>query len=162
MDVTQYFFRQAFFKALRPFPFVVAIINAGLAVALAYQDELLVAERGVLVFWLIGMLMVGGGYLAITGGWPISVWLLSVPVSLLTGLLLLSNGIRDLDIDRSAKIYTLAGRLGMASSRRLFQGLIALSYLCAFGLYVMGFLQQIIPIFFQRIIVAMVARLFSY
>ncbi|MES9897332.1 MAG: prenyltransferase [Candidatus Thiodiazotropha endolucinida] len=71
-------------------------------------------QRGlgiVLVFLLMGVLLIGGSYYVLSGLYTWRVFWLSLPFSLLSSLLLLSNELRDYESDRDAGIRTLiAGR----------------------------------------------------
>ncbi len=98
------------------------------------------------VFWMMGVLLVCGAYLAMSGQWSLKVSLLAVPVSLLTALLLLSNELRDWETDCRHQICTLTVRWGYGFGCRLYLGLIALAYLVAAGLHVQGLLPQWLPL----------------
>lgn len=78
----------------------------------------------VLVFWLMGVLMVLGSYVAVREVWSTEVVWLSVPVSLLVSALLLSNELRDYEADRAQQIATLVVRIGFERGQQLFTGLI--------------------------------------
>ena len=86
----------------------------------------------VLVFWLMGVFMVLGSYLAITGRWNTDVIWFSIPVSLLVSLLLLSNELRDYEADKRANIQTLVVRLGYQKGSLIYKALVS-----AVGLSVM-------------------------
>lgn len=95
-------------------------------------------QRGlgiVLVFFLMGVMMVGGVYYAMTGQYHWNIFWLSIPFSLLTSLLLLSNELRDYEEDKAAGIGTLTVRRGYSFSVSLYYGLLTLIYLCSFILY---------------------------
>jgi 1,4-dihydroxy-2-naphthoate octaprenyltransferase len=79
----------------------------------------------VLVFWLMGVLMVVGSYLAVAGQWNSDVVLCSIPISLLVSLLLLSNELRDFESDRKAHIQTLVVRIGYAKGSLLYKLIIS-------------------------------------
>jgi 1,4-dihydroxy-2-naphthoate octaprenyltransferase len=64
------------------------------------------------VFLLMGPIMVGGSYFAVTGGWDVRALVLSVPVGLLVAAILHGNEWRDISEDTRAGIHTLSGRLG--------------------------------------------------
>lgn len=104
----------------------------GLAGAIAYTTEPFNYKRrglGVaLVFWLMGVLMIVGSYMALTGAPSWRVFWHSLPLSFLISALLLANEIRDVERDRSNRIRTLSVRIGLKSARRLYWVLIACSY----------------------------------
>ncbi|MEW8027719.1 MAG: prenyltransferase [Candidatus Thiodiazotropha sp.] len=95
-------------------------------------------QRGlgiVLVFLLMGVLLIGGSYYVLTGLYTWEVFWLSLPFSLLSSLLLLSNELRDYESDRDAGIRTLIVRIGYHSGVRLYYLLISLVYLISAILY---------------------------
>lgn len=80
-------------------------------------------DRGlavVLVFWLMGVLMVAGSYVAVGGEWNAVILLQALPISLLVSLLLLSNELRDYESDRAQGLGTLTVRIGYRPARRLY------------------------------------------
>ncbi|WP_028470503.1 prenyltransferase [Neptunomonas japonica] len=79
----------------------------------------------VLVFWLMGVLMVVGSYLAVMGQWSSSIILFSIPISLLVSLLLLSNELRDFEADKQANIQTLVVRIGYSAGSIIYKVIIA-------------------------------------
>lgn len=79
----------------------------------------------VLVFWLMGVFMVLGSYLAVMGHWNTDVIWFSIPVSLLVSLLLLSNELRDYEADKHANIQTLVVRLGYQKGSMLYKAILA-------------------------------------
>ncbi len=86
----------------------------------------------VLVFWLMGVLMVCGSYYAVSGQWSAQAFWLSLPISMLSSALLLSNELRDLDEDRAQGIATLSVRIG-------FKPALALYLVLLLGVYPLGF-----------------------
>ena len=92
----------------------------------------------VLVFWLMGVLMVMGAYLAVTGHLSWAVFWHALPVSCLVSLLLLSNEIRDFENDREAGIATLTVRVGLTVARRLYWLLLLVAFLLGGALVVVG------------------------
>ncbi len=118
-------------------------LQAGLAVAViglvgifgayAYtQEPFNYKRRGlgvVFVFVLMGVLMVQGAYIAISGGFSLRVLLHSLPISCLVSLLLLSNELRDYERDAADGIRTLCVSIGVANAVRLYWLLIAAAYL---------------------------------
>ena len=104
-------------------------------------------QRGlgiVLVFLLMGVLLIGGSYYVLTGLYTWEVFWLSLPFSLLSSLLLLSNELRDYESDRDAGIRTLIVRIGYHSGVRLYYLLISLVYLISAMLYWAGMLPGIL------------------
>jgi len=73
-----------------------------------------------LVFWLMGIMMIGGAYYVMSGQYSIAVFLHSLPLSLLTSLLLLSNELRDYESDREVGQKTLTVRLGYPRAVKLY------------------------------------------
>ena len=74
------------------------------------------------VFIFTGILMVTGGYYAVSNEWHIQVLLLAVPVSLLSAALLLANELRDFNDDKLAGIKTLTVRVGCSLARQIYLG----------------------------------------
>ncbi len=111
---------------------LLAIGVVGVAGAFAYTTEPINYKRRgmgvVLVFWLMGVLMVEGAYLAVTGDLSWSVFWHSLPVSCLISLLLLSNEIRDYERDQEEGVATLTVRIGLAKARRLYWILIVTAF----------------------------------
>jgi 1,4-dihydroxy-2-naphthoate octaprenyltransferase len=94
-----------------------------------------------LVFLLMGVLLIGGAYYVVTGDYSLRVFWLSLPFSLLSSLLLLSNELRDYEADLAEGIRTLSVRLGYDFGVRLYYGLSAAIYLVSVLLYQAGLLQ---------------------
>lgn len=119
----------------------------GLAGALGYTLEPInYKRRGLavfLVFWLMGVFMVAGSYYALSQTLTWDVILVSLPVSLFTALLLLSNEIRDFEVDRDAGIGTLSVRIGLAAAMKLYQFLIVAILACSLGLFFTGLLPGV-------------------
>lgn len=95
-------------------------------------------QRGLgilLVFLLMGVLLIGGSYYVLTGVYTLEVFWLSLPFSLLSSLLLLSNELRDFEADRDAGIRTLIVRIGYRSGVKLYYLLVSLVYLVSALLY---------------------------
>ncbi len=130
---------------LRGWPMLVLAL-VGMAGALGYTGHPVnYKERGLgvpLVFLLMGVLLVGGAYFAVSGSYHAGVFWLSLPFSLFASLLLLSNELRDYEADLKQGLRTLTVRLGYARARRLFQGLIVLLALVTLGLRAMGLLAH--------------------
>lgn len=88
----------------------------GLLGALGYTLEPINYKRRglavILVFWFMGVLMVLGAYYVLALRITVEAFYLSLPVSLFTSLLLLSNELRDYESDREQGIGTLTVRLG--------------------------------------------------
>ena len=122
----------------------------GLIGALGYTLEPINYKRrglGVLlVFWFMGVLMVTGSYFAVSGELTAQVLWQSLPVSLLTALLLLSNELRDYEADQRDGINTLSVRIGFAPAVKLYMAMILLTYLSAMLLWANGGLQSLWPL----------------
>lgn len=122
----------------------------GLVGALGYTLEPINYKRRglgvVLVFWFMGVLMVAGSYFAVSGELSAQVLWQSLPVSLLTALLLLSNELRDYEADQRDGIRTLSGRIGFAPAVKLYMAMVLLTYLSALLLWSSGALQSLWPL----------------
>ncbi len=127
-----------YFVALRGWPMLVVGLT-GIAGAFAYTAEPINYKRrglGIpMVFLLMGVLMVQGAYLALSGHFSNRILLHSLPVSTMVSLLLLSNELRDYEGDRKHDIATLSVRIGFRNGVWLFWGLILLAYTLSMGLY---------------------------
>ncbi|WP_281648264.1 prenyltransferase [Parendozoicomonas sp. Alg238-R29] len=73
------------------------------------------------VFLFTGVLMVAGSYLAVTGNLGGNIFLYSVPVSLISSMLLLANELRDVEEDISNGIGTFTVRIGYGASSVVYQ-----------------------------------------
>ncbi|MDI3323251.1 prenyltransferase [Pontibacterium granulatum] len=122
----------------------------GLIGALGYTLEPINYKRRglgvVLVFWFMGVLMVAGSYFAVSGELTAQVLCQSLPVSLLTALLLLSNELRDYEADQRDGIDTLSVRIGFAPAVTLYIAAVLLTYLSAVLLWANGALQSFWPL----------------
>ncbi|MDJ0778883.1 MAG: prenyltransferase [Gammaproteobacteria bacterium] len=112
---------------------VLVIGFVGVLGAFAYTHEPFNYKRRglgvVCVFVLMGVLMVQGSYIAITGELSLSVLLHSLPVSALVSLLLLGNELRDLEKDAARGVKTLSVALGYERAVRLYWLLLGGTYL---------------------------------
>lgn len=96
-----------------------------------------------LVFLFMGVLLVGGSYYVVSGTYSFNVFLLSLPFSLLSSLLLLSNELRDYEQDLAQGIKTMSVRLGFKFSVRAYYALSALIYLVSVLLFFAGMLDSV-------------------
>lgn len=96
-----------------------------------------------LVFVLMGVLLVGGSYYVVSGTYHSTMLWLSIPFSLLSSLLLLSNELRDYEEDRTAGIKTLSVRQGYEFGVRLYYALVALLYIVSVVLFQAQILEGI-------------------
>lgn len=128
-------------------PLFVLILVSGLA-SLSYNiGPLNFKHRGlamVQVFLLMGLMMVQGAYLSMSGEFSEAALLHSIPISLLVSLLLLSNELRDWETDKDNNIKTLSVRIGYKNAVRMYWGLIAITYLLAMMFFFMGELHQLL------------------
>ena len=135
--------------SIQGWPLFILILVSGLA-SLSYNiGPFNFKHRGlamVQVFLLMGILMVQGAYLAMTGSFSYFVLLHSIPISLLVSLLLLSNELRDWESDKLKNIKTLTVRIGYQKAVHLYWGLIIVSYLLAIILMLV-FQQTVFEIF---------------
>lgn len=99
-----------------------------------------------LVFFLMGVLLIGGAYYTVSGRYHINIFWLSLPFSLLSSLLLLSNELRDYEEDLKAGIKTLSVRLGYELGVKLYYWIVALVYFISALLFQAGILGNIILI----------------
>ena len=129
------------------FPLFLLILISGLA-SLSYNiGPLNFKHRGLAmaqVFLLMGIFMVQGAYLAMSGQFSSNALLHSIPISLLISLLLLSNELRDWETDKNKGIQTLTVRIGYKNSVSLYWILILASYLFAALFFFYGQLNQLL------------------
>jgi len=97
----------------------------------------------VLVFLFMGVLLIGGAYYVVSGAYHWNIFWLSLPFSLLSSLLLLSNELRDYEEDLAADIKTLCVRLGYEVGVTLYYWLVALVYLASVLLYQADMLNRV-------------------
>ncbi len=83
------------------------------------------------VFLLMGILMVQGAYLAMSGEFSTTALWHSIPIGLLISLLLLSNELRDWETDKQQGVKTLTVRIGYENAVWLYWLLILSSYVLA-------------------------------
>jgi len=88
-----------------------------------------------LVFLFMGVLLIGGSYYVISATYHWNIFWLSIPFSLLSSLLLLSNELRDYEEDMAAGIKTFCVRLGYKVGVKLYYWIVALVYLISVLLY---------------------------
>ncbi len=133
--------------SIQGWPLFVLIFISGLA-SLSYNiGPFNFKHRGlamVQVFLLMGIMMVQGAYLAMSGHFSRTALLHSIPVSLLISLLLLSNELRDWETDKDKDIQTLSVRIGYQNAVRLYWLLIVLAYLFTAALFLSGQLHQLL------------------
>ena len=126
-------------------PAVMVVGLVGLLGAYTYtQEPFNYKRRGlgvVFVFVLMGVLMVQGAYLAVTGEFSLNVLTHSLPISCLVALLLLSNELRDYEKDAAQGIRTLTVRISLANAVRLYWSLVLAAYLITGLLIVSGDLK---------------------
>lgn len=100
----------------------------------------------VMVFWLMGVLMITGSYLAAGASFSAKIVWLSLPVSFLIALVLLSNELRDYEQDQRDGLCTLTVRLGYRFSIWLYFALIVAALLSSWWLQLMGYLTVVWPV----------------
>ncbi len=122
----------------------------GLAGALGYTlRPVNYKARGlavVLVFWLMGVLMVAGSYVAAGGALSPAILAQSVPISLLVSLLLLSNELRDYESDRAQGLGTLTVRIGYRPARLIYLLLLAGALVSVLALWISGLIAPPWPL----------------
>ena len=115
--------------------------------AYAYTGEPFVyKKRGLgplFVFFLMGNLMVFGSYYMQTGYHTWLPWLTSLPISLLTSLLLISNELRDIKSDFKKGIKTMSVRLGENTAIKIFKSILIITYVSQFILIYFGILSSL-------------------
>ncbi len=132
--------------ALEAGPFVLVLGAAGIlggvlytAPPLSYKHHGL-GELGVFMLW--GPLAVLGGYYVQTGTLASPPVLISIPIGTWVALVLLANNMRDREFDRTAKLGSLAVRMGAGGGHTLFSVLVAGAY---GAVLVMAFLGPLSP-----------------
>lgn len=128
---------------------LLAISVLGLLGALGYTvAPINYKNRGlgvVMVFWLMGVLMITGSYLASGASFDPKIIWLSIPVSCLVALLLLSNELRDYERDKQDGLKTLTVRMGYRFSSNLYLGLVIATLIFCFILKAIGYLNYVWP-----------------
>jgi len=115
----------------------------------------------VLVFWLMGTLLISGSYYAVAGHYHWSVFWLSLPFSVLSSLLLLSNELRDYEQDKADGIQTLCVRLGYQSGVVLYYALVIILYLTSVLLYLGSLLPSIAGLLLSALVLASPLKLLA-
>lgn len=90
------------------------------------------------VFLFFGLVAVAGSYYVQAERLTVEALALAVPVGLLAAAVLVVNNVRDLDTDRRAGKRTLAVKLGRPRARGLFAAMLAVSYLAALAMPLLG------------------------
>lgn len=90
------------------------------------------------VFLFFGVVAVTGSYYVQAERLPWEAFALSVPVGLLSSAILVVNNVRDIDTDRRAGKRTLAVLLGRERARVLFAAMLALAYVVAVAIPLLG------------------------
>lgn len=94
-----------------------------------------------LVFLLMGPLMVGGTFLALTGTYTNDVLIISIPIGLLVAAILHANNTRDILHDSQANVKTLAMMIGVKGSIIEYYFLVIGAYLSVILFVVFGKLE---------------------
>jgi 1,4-dihydroxy-2-naphthoate polyprenyltransferase len=105
-----------------------------------------------LVFFLMGVLLIGGSYYTVSGNFHLKIFWLSLPFSLLSSLLLLSNELRDYEDDLAAGIKTLSVRLGYDVGVKLYYWIVAMIYFISALLFHAELLAHIQIIFITLVV----------
>ncbi|MTI14360.1 prenyltransferase [Sansalvadorimonas verongulae] len=90
------------------------------------------------VFLFTGVLMVSGSYLAVTGNLGHHIFLYSIPVSMISSMLLLANELRDVDEDIDNDIGTFTVRMGYRFSSLIYILLGVAAIVMAFAIGLSG------------------------
>ncbi len=96
----------------------------------------------IMVFILMGPLMVAGSYFVLTGEIELSSIFVSIPIGILTTLILHANNTRDIATDERANISTFASLIGLRASKIWYCILLPAAYLSI----VIMFLSDILPV----------------
>lgn len=83
----------------------------------------------IMVFILMGPLMVVGSFFVLTGQIGLSSFLVSIPIGILTTLILHANNTRDITTDERANISTFASLIGLRASKIWYCILLSVAYL---------------------------------
>ncbi|MEE2750928.1 MAG: prenyltransferase [Myxococcota bacterium] len=143
-------------KALVPFAL------AGLVLVFAYNWPLKhfgLGEPTVIVVW--GPLMVGGGYLSITGVWSWAVAWASLPYAIGATIVLFGKHIDKIPWDKPRGVRTLPVLMGHQRARQAVLGLVVIQFLLVGGLLFVGtlhwpvllvlgslpFLRKLVPVY---------------
>jgi 1,4-dihydroxy-2-naphthoate polyprenyltransferase len=113
---------------------------AGIVFLFAYNWPLKhigLGEPLVVVVW--GPMMIGGGFLAITGYWSWEVAIASLPYALGPTAVLFGKHIDKIPWDKPRKVRTLPVLIGEHAARKTTMALLALQYLVVFYLIFTGF-----------------------
>lgn len=132
------------------------LLAAGVGFVLFYTYPLKyigLGEVAVLIVW--GPLMIGGGYLAITGLWDWRVVLAGLPYALGVTGVIFGKHIDKIDDDRAKKIRTLPVLIGERASRAILIVMTAIQYGLIVALVATGF-------FTPAMLVTLVALPFSW
>lgn len=97
-----------------------------------------------LVFFFMGVLLIGGSYYVVSGSYHWNIFWLSLPFSLLSSLLLLSNELRDYEEDLADGIRTLSVRVGYDFGVKLYYWIVASLYFVSVLLYQIGSLSGVV------------------
>ena len=135
-----------YFIYLRGIPILILGL-LGFGGGYAYTGEPFVyKKRGLgplFVFFLMGNFMVFGSYYMQTATLSWYPWLTSIPISLLTSLLLISNELRDIDSDAQKEIKTMSVRLGENKAIKVFKLLLIITYLSQLILVIVNLLSSL-------------------
>ncbi len=116
---------------------IVAIGLVSILTALAYSGgPFPLASHGlgeVAAFLFFGVVAVTGSAYLHTGDWSAFALVASLPIGCLVSAIMVVNNLRDIATDAAAGKRTLAVRIGALPTRRLYAGLLIVSYLVAGG-----------------------------
>ncbi len=121
-------------------PLVVYFFLAGILFLFAYNWPLKhigLGEPLVVIVW--GPMMIGGGFLAITGYWSWEVAMASLPYALGPTAVLFGKHIDKIPWDKPRNVRTLPVLIGHLAARRTTLALLALQYLVVLYLVITGF-----------------------
>lgn len=101
--------------------------------------------------FFMGVVIILIAYFIQSGSISLKSILISIPISILIGAIMLSNNIRDLDGDKKSGRRTLAILLGRENAIKFLAGMFAISYIWVIVLMVTGFVSPWLLIVFASL-----------
>jgi len=101
-----------------------------------------------MVFILMGPLMVVGSYFVLTGQIESSSIFVSIPIGILTTLILHANNTRDIPTDERANVSTFASLIGLRAAKIWYCILLSAAYLSIVIIFLSGILPALSLIVF--------------
>jgi len=107
------------------------------------QEPINYKNRGLgvpIVFFMMGVLMITGSAYVMTGHFTLSVLLQSIPLSILTALMLLSNELRDFESDAAVGQRTMTVRIGYQPAVMIYKVMVVAAYVSVLLLWLLGYM----------------------